>query len=171
MLPTTLDASLTLLLSDRVEGRYSNRPPGADPGGETMYGITRKTALRHGYTGDMRFLPRQTAEAIYLIDYWRPNKTEEMPSCLRYALFDASVNSGPNQAAQWLQRALDIEEDGIVGPHTLRSAKAAPNPTEICAAMVGYRLDFMTSLPIWGANSRGWARRISLILTLLGASK
>lgn len=167
MLPVTLDESLTLLLSDRVEGKYSKRPPGVDPGGETMWGITAKVARLHGYTGDMRYLPRATACAIYKTDYWDINSTDQLPGPLRYPLFDASVNSGHERAAEWLQAALGVTIDGAIGPETIAASLVA-NSIEVAAAMVGHRLQFMTDTPIWGGNGRGWARRIALILSLLG---
>jgi len=37
------------------EGRYANLPD--DPGGETMWGITKDTARRNGYLGEMRAMP------------------------------------------------------------------------------------------------------------------
>lgn len=45
------------------EGRYSNDP--ADPGGETMWGITKTVARQCGYTGPMRHMPLEVARRIY----------------------------------------------------------------------------------------------------------
>ncbi|WP_303740874.1 glycosyl hydrolase 108 family protein, partial [Yersinia enterocolitica] len=50
------------------EGGYVNHPD--DKGGPTRWGITEKVARAHGYTGDMRNLPRETALAILEADYW-----------------------------------------------------------------------------------------------------
>ena len=55
-------------LIDR-EGGYVNDP--ADPGGETNFGITARTAIAAGYTGAMRAMSRQQASAIYARTYWR----------------------------------------------------------------------------------------------------
>ena len=44
------------------EGGYSNNP--SDPGGETMWGVTKVVARKYGYNGPMKQLPKATAEKI-----------------------------------------------------------------------------------------------------------
>ena len=44
------------------EGGYINHPN--DPGGETMWGVTKRVARANGYTGSMRNLPKSTAQVI-----------------------------------------------------------------------------------------------------------
>ena len=50
------------------EGGYSNNA--ADPGGETMWGITKRVAVASGYMGQMKDLPRETAKQIAKKNYW-----------------------------------------------------------------------------------------------------
>ena len=140
------------------EGQYSNNSQ--DPGGETMFGITRRVAIQEGYTGDMHLLPRDTAKAIYRKRYWEPLRADRMPDSLKFSLFDAAVNSGVSQAIKWLQRAMDVGDDGVLGPLTLDAAQRG-NGYRLAIRLNAERLDFMTSLPTWGAFSRGWARRIA----------
>ena len=147
------------------EGGYSNNP--ADPGGETMWGVTRRVATQEGYVGDMRALPRDTAKAIYRKRYWEPLRADSLPDALKYSLFDAAVNSGVSQAVKWLQRAMDVGDDGVLGPLTLDAAQRA-NGLRLAVKLNAERLDFMTSLPTWGSFSRGWARRIAENLKALG---
>jgi lysozyme family protein len=154
----TFEQAFELLIGH--EGGYSNHP--SDPGAETMWGVTRKVALQEGYAGSMRMLPRETAKAIYKKRYWDAVRAEELPESLRYPMFDAAVNSGVSQAVKWLQRAVDVADDGILGPMTLAAAKKAGKDAAV--RMVATRLDFMTSLPTWGAFGRGWARRIASVL-------
>lgn len=156
--PVTFDQAFDTLIGH--EGGHANHP--SDPGGETMWGVTRRVALQEGYTGDMRHLPRDTAKAIYRKRYWDAVRADELPPAMRYPVFDAAVNSGVTQAVKWLQRAVDVQDDGLIGPLTLSAAKKA----DFLAVplMLGLRLDFMTSLPTWGAFGRGWARRIAAIL-------
>jgi lysozyme family protein len=140
------------------EGGYSNHP--SDPGGETMWGVTKRVAVAHGYTGPMRQLPEETAKSIYRASYWNPVQAYQLPAALRYAVFDAAVNSGTRQAAQWLQRALKVRDDGVIGPVTIGAARAA-DPEKVLRSMLAQRLRFMTGLSNWPAFSRGWARRIA----------
>lgn len=152
----TFDEAFDMLLGH--EGGYSRHPE--DPGGETMWGVTRKVALQEGYTGDMHVLPRDTAKAIYRRRYWDAVKADSLPDAVRLSVFDAAVNSGVSQAVKWLQRAVDVADDGVLGPMTIQAVQRA-NGLRTAMNVNALRLDFMTSLPTWGAFGRGWARRIA----------
>ncbi len=142
----------------QYEGGYSAHP--MDPGGATNYGITIAVARENGYTGDMRDLSLETAKTIYRKRYWDAIKADSLPFDLRFHVFDAAVNSGITQAVRWLQRAVNVGADGIVGPITIAAAHHAPG--DITAArMTGYRLAFMTSLKTWPTFGAGWAKRIA----------
>src|SRR5690606_29972782 len=86
------------------EGGYADHPK--DPGGATCWGVTERVARATGYSGHMRDLPVDLAKAIYRRDYWDAVHANEMPEGVRYAVFDAAVNSGVKQAVKWLQRAV-----------------------------------------------------------------
>ncbi len=140
------------------EGGFSDHP--ADPGGKTRFGITEAVAREVGYRGDMRELPIDLAKRIYKARYWDAVRAEELPEAIRYAVFDAAVNSGPRQAIRWLQRAVGVEDDGVIGPKTLAAVRAA-DPERLLRLFLSQRLRFMTGLPNWPAFGRGWARRIA----------
>ncbi len=142
------------------EGGYSNSP--SDPGGETMWGITARVAAQEGYTGPMRLLPKEFAQGVARRRYWDAVRCEDMPPALRYPLFDAAYNSGPTQAVKWLQRAVGVGEDGIIGPMTL--AAASRQAEKAAVLMTVERIDFQTSLPTWGAFGKGWTRRNAAVL-------
>lgn len=158
----TFDEAFDIVIGH--EGSYSRHPD--DPGGETMWGITRKVALQEGYGGDMHVLPRDFAKRVYQRKYWDAVKADSLPDALRLPVFDAAVNSGTTQAVKWLQRCVDVVDDGILGPMTLQAAQRS-NALKAAAVLYGLRLDFMTSLPTWGAFGRGWARRIAANLQAL----
>lgn len=147
------------------EGGYAYSP--SDPGGETMWGITARVARANGYAGDMRILPRDKAKQIYLAKYWTPVHAYELPTTLRFDVFDAAVNSGVTQAVEWLQEAVGAEVDGLIGPLTIAAANAA-DPMA-AARFNGARLQMMTNLPTWSAYGKGWARRVASNLQALGA--
>lgn len=152
----TFDDAFEKLLGH--EGGYSNNP--ADPGGETRYGITRITARKNGYLGEMRDLPKATAKEIAKRQYWDAVSADAMPDAVRFDLFDGAYNSGPAQAIRWLQRAVFVDADGVVGPRTLMAASTY-SPQSICARYNGHRLAMMTDLPTWSTFGRGWSKRIA----------
>lgn len=143
------------------EGGYSNHP--ADPGGETMYGITKSVAAAYGYTGPMKDLPPIIVKSIYKRLYWDACRCEELPDALRYPVFDAAVNSGPARAIKWLQAAVGVGQDGVIGPVTL-AAVAKHDPQALRAKMLAARLKFMADLPHFATFGRGWVRRVARIL-------
>ena len=140
------------------EGAYADDP--RDPGGETMWGITRRVALANGYTGPMREMTQAQAKAIYLAQYWNAAHIDSLPDELRFHVFDAAVNSGVRQSVRWVQRAVGAVDDGVVGPETL-GALARMSGAVTAARFTGHRLQFMTSLKTWPAFGRGWANRIA----------
>ena len=140
------------------EGGYANDP--RDPGGETMWGITRRVALANGYAGPMREMTQAQAKAIYLARYWGPAHIDLLPDELRFHVFDAAVNSGVGQAVRWMQRAVGAVDDGVVGPETLGALATVPSAVA-AARFTGHRLQFMASLNTWPAFGRGWANRIA----------
>lgn len=143
------------------EGGYSDHPN--DPGGETMWGITKQSAAAAGYTGAMRDMPVEFAKAVYRRRYWDSVRADELPEGVRYAVFDAAVNSGISQASRWLQRAARVADDGVIGPVTLRAVREVA-PEVLLRRLLSQRLKFMTDLSTWPSFGRGWARRIASIL-------
>lgn len=140
------------------EGGYSNHP--SDPGAETMWGVTARVARANGYLGEMRDLPRDTAKAIYRKLYWDACRCDELPDRLNFIVFDGAVNSGVMQSVIWLQRALKVTDDGIIGPQTLQAARESIDPM-LPAKLLAHRLRFMSALPTWPSFGRGWANRIA----------
>ena len=143
------------------EGGYVNHKD--DRGGATRYGVTEAVAREVGYRGDMRELPLDLAQRIYKDRYWDAVQAEHLPADVRYAVFDAAVNSGVAQAAKWLQRACGVKDDGVIGPITIRAANAL-HPEGLKRKMLAQRLRFMATLANWPAFGRGWANRISDLL-------
>lgn len=156
---TTFDEAFDRLVGH--EGGYSNNP--ADPGGETMWGITLNVAHKHGYRGSMRELPLITAKKIARVEYWDAVRADELPEAIRFDVFDGAYNSGPSQSIKWLQRAVYATPDGDLGPKTL-GAVSKCDPEAIACRYNGHRLDFMNDLKTWGSFSRGWSQRIAVNL-------
>ena len=109
------------------EGGYVNHP--ADRGGPTKYGITLETLAawrkRSVTAADVEALSMDEAKQIYEERYVvAPGFSAVTPAALREELVDSGVLHGPEQAVQWLQRALNaltgagLSRDGVLGPKT-----------------------------------------------------
>lgn len=119
-----------------VERGYSDHP--SDTGGKTMYGITEAVARAHGWKGDMKDLPLDTAKEIYRAQYWdllRLDPIAALSEPIAFELFDTGVNCGVGVAAKFLQRALnsfnrqardyaDMHIDCVIGPMTITALRA-----------------------------------------------
>lgn len=158
----TFDQAFDVLIGH--EGGYVNNP--ADPGGETKFGISKRA-----YPDlDIANLTLEQAKAIYKRDYWDRAQCETLPHDVSFQLFDTAVNSGIGQAIRFLQRAVGVADDGIVGPLTINAVKRM-EPELIAARFNGHRLMFMTQLSTWDVFARGWARRVAKNLMALGANE
>jgi len=110
------------------EGGYVNDPK--DPGGETKYGITwpaLKDAIAKGYVPvdtTIKDLTVDQAKAIYKPDYWDAVKGDQLPWPICCYVFDSAVNQGIAPAIKMLQRAVDVVQDGQLGPVTLSKVAA-----------------------------------------------
>lgn len=122
-----------------AEGGYVNDP--TDLGGETICGISRKHHPNskiweyidkwkaRGLTPyEINKLAKSTPEfmdfvkAIYRGSYYNPCKCPELKSLYRYPLFNCAVNIGVKNASKLFQRALGVQDDGIIGKITTRKA-------------------------------------------------
>ncbi len=119
-----------------LEGGFSNNPN--DPGGATNHGITERVARANGYQGDMRELPKEYAQQIYIKDYVSgpgfSGVIAQSPAAGQ-KLVDAGVNAGPARSARWFQEALNqlsrggadypkVAVDGRIGAKTLAAYQA-----------------------------------------------
>lgn len=139
------------------EGGYVNHP--SDPGGETMWGVTKRVAVANSYNGSMRNLPKSTAQAIADKDYWQVIRGDDLPDDVAWQVFDAAYNHGTRQAVKFLQRAVGVNDDGLIGDVTL-SAVNAMDKNDIVLLFLAERLQFFTNLKTWGTFGKGWSRRI-----------
>ena len=136
------------------EGGYVNHP--ADPGGETNFGISKRSYPQV----DIKNLTRDAARQIYKRDYWDRAQCDKLPPTLAYLLFDCAVNSGIGQAIRFLQRALSVADDGVLGPQSIAAIQRMDSES-LCARFLGQRLDFMTRLSTFEVFGKGWSRRVA----------
>lgn len=136
------------------EGGYVNNSN--DRGGETKFGISKRSypAL------DIKSLTLDNAKAIYRTDYWDKCMCDRLPALIRFDVFDTAVNSGVRMAIRLVQKAMNLKDDGVIGPITLEAINRA-NGVSLSVIFNAERLIYMTSLTDWQYFGKGWARRVA----------
>lgn len=157
---TNFDNALRKVLAH--EGGYVNHP--SDPGGMTNLGVTKRTweqwTSKPATEADMRALTPAIVAPLYKDRFWDAVKGDDLPAGVDYAVFDAAVNSGPSQAAKWLQRAVGVVDDGKIGPATLAAVRAHAAAT-VVAKFSAQRMVFLQGLKTFPVFGKGWSRRVS----------
>lgn len=120
---STFDRAFAIVLGH--EGGYTADPmdPGNWTGGAPGRGECRGTnwGISAASYPDLpiRTLTPDQARAIYRRDYWDRVRGDRLPPSLALLVFDAAVNCGAGRAARWLQGALGVAQDGVVGEITI----------------------------------------------------
>lgn len=141
------------------EGGYENDP--RDPGGETKYGIDKRS-----YPSlDIKNLTIETAREVYSA-IWNGNKCGVMPAGIAFFHFDCCVNQGSHAATRMLQSAVreqrNIFVDGLIGVQTVAALAAMDNEQlarllrDYCRARV-QRYFTTAAYRIYGG---GWINRV-----------
>lgn len=134
-------------------------------------GIGKLNGTKYGISAaaypalDIKNITLDHAKEIYKRDYWLKYHCEKVPSDARFSYFDALVNSGSGSkvkqgAVIWLQKALGVAADGIIGNNTIAALNSA-NGLKLAMMFNGYRLMFLTQLNSWGVYGKGWAVRVA----------
>lgn len=153
------------------EGGYVNRPE--DRGGATSHGVTQATyddwRVRSGKARmPITGISREEVAAIYRDRYWTACRCDSLPKPLDLVVFDGAVNHGPRQSIRFLQRALGVGDDGIIGPVTIKAAHKDVESgmlEEICADILEQRKAFYDNLCIKDPRQltfrKGWGNRLT----------
>jgi len=141
----------------KSEGGYVNDPN--DPGGETIWGISRRSFPNFN-GGDFKNATREQAVEVYRVAFWAMVRADLMPEALQYQALDFAVNSGVDVATRKLQDAAGVADDGYWGPVTRAAIDALP-PAVLLFRYLAKRLDYMRRLSNWKFHGRGWAARIA----------
>lgn len=139
---TVFDKAFDYTMGWEGGSKYTNDPD--DPGGETKYGISKRS---HPNV-DIKNLDETAAKIIYAMEYWggiNGNEVAKKSERVAIKLFDMAVNLGQYRASRMFQQALNqssrvepkLEEDGRIGNGTLRAIDLVPE---------AFLLEFMTIL-------------------------
>jgi lysozyme family protein len=136
----------------------------ADPGGRTNQGITQKVynSYRRRKGMQQRDVYQLTAperDEIYRTQYWNMVSGDALPRGVDIVVFDGAVNSGPARSIKWLQSALSVEADGVLGPVTMHAVGQQQDYDALIAEIIGKREAFLHSLKTFKRFGKGWLAR------------
>lgn len=153
---------------DRVIGHEGGFQKMYGDRGNWTTGVVGKGVLRGTKWGisamsyptlNIEALTREDAKRIYWKDWWLSLGMQAFTRALSYQMFDAAINHGIGNATRMLQRAVSVDDDGVVGPIT-KGAVAKTEAGDMMLQFLAERLEFMTKIATWDSYGRGWARRI-----------
>lgn len=162
-----------------LDGGYTNDP--RDPGGETHFGITK----RDYPDVDIKALTLEAALQIYFREYWlkigrQKSYCDSLPLPLNFAHLDCTINIGnwkrlpggtpyfTGRANMILQRALDVDDNGYIGPVTLAAVDRA-DPLLTAGIAIDQRDLYYLSRGAWADPFRkGWLNRTAALRKYLG---
>jgi lysozyme family protein len=153
MILTNFDTAFDVIVG--IEGRYSNDPN--DPGGATCWGVTERVARANGYTGPMETMPVSVAKTIAKEKYWDTHQCSQYDIRIAFLVFDAAYNGG--HPAEWLQRAVGVPEDGVIGAGSIGSIRTS-DPLKVCLRFQAYHIQYYVGLKDF-TYIDGWMNRVA----------
>ena len=144
------------------EGGYVNDP--LDAGGETNYGISKRTYPHLDIAG----LTKEQAARIYERDWWeRYGYGRIADAAVATKIFDMAVNMGSHQAHKLAQRActdcgMALADDGNLGPLSISAINSVHGPTLLAALRnrcATFYQDLADSKPSNRKFLKGWLKR------------
>jgi len=126
-----------------------------DPGGVTRFGISQKAYPRLNIAA----LTINQVKAIYFKDYWLKACCDVLEWPLSLFVFDAAVNQGLSAAITLLQKALNVEADGVLGRQTMTAIHEA-DLRLVCAKFMTNRAFRYVNTRGFDRYGRGWFNRI-----------
>lgn len=155
---TVFDSALSFMLKN--EGGYVNHS--SDPGGETNFGISKRS-----YPGEnIKGMTRARARVIYRRDFWHKPRLERMENKqLALKVFDSGVLVGSYRGVAILQKILGVKVDGVIGKKTNAAINnAGPELIkQYVTALKRYFRAIVKRRPKSRVFLKGWLRRADLL--------
>jgi len=135
---------------------YVNDP--VDRGGETKFGVAKNANPELNITT----LTWAQAKDVYYRKYWLAGRCDQLPFRVAILHFDGCVNFGVARANRFLQNAVGVTPDGIIGPATLGKVRML-DEIKICNNICNQRDTFYRNIvakrPEQNRFLNGWLRR------------
>lgn len=160
------DRIFDLLLGHEGGFQQDKNDRGNWTGGVVGAGVLRGT--KYGISAaaypdlDIERLTVEQVKAIYEKDYYRATRCQDLAPPLALLMFDAAVNNGQGNAIRFLQRAVDVADDGRMGPVTMAAIGRLPM-WDTAEQFQRQRIRHMKKLSDWPRYGAAWAERLVAI--------
>lgn len=157
---TLFESAIVKVLKD--EGGYVNHP--ADPGGETNFGISKRSYPNV----DIKGLTVEKAKDIYYADFWKTGPYDALVcGPLAEKVFNTAINAGNSRAFKLLQEAANacgakLVVDGAVGPKSITAINTLDGTkvlAEFRAAQARFYNNLVAKDPSKKVFLKGWLIR------------
>jgi lysozyme family protein len=148
-----------LSLDPQDPGNWTGGVCGSGNLNGTNYGISAASFP----TLDIKNLTINQAKSIYFTKYWAQNNLDSVTDMgLQYLIFDACVNSGNVEGVKFIQRAVNVYDDGLLGSVT--QAAITSYLTNMTPIYVYYKyqtehLQFLSELNVWNLYKADFVKR------------
>jgi len=140
----------------RDSGNWTSGTIGVGTCAGTKYGVSAAAYP----TLNIGALTLADAQGIYYRDYWTKIAGDALPPDIALYTFDAAVNSGWRRGAMWLQTALGVTPDGLIGEKTISALRGVNDNAALVGTLLGTRIVFMSDTPVWKTYRGGWTTRV-----------
>jgi lysozyme family protein len=146
----------------KFEGGKDDDP--VDPGGRTNQGVIQREfsawLRKQGKPNrDVFTMTDAERDAIYWQNYGAKVRFNELPPGVDVVIADGAINSGPSQSIKWVQRALGISPDGVLGDVTMTRIVEHDDHDRLIADIIARREAFLRSLKTFYHFGKGWISR------------
>lgn len=152
--------SMAFIWEGQNDGARKDRSPGETF--DTVKGVTSYTwemASNMGVvTGALEDANDEQLMAVYRVLYWNTCHCSSLPDGADLLVFNHAVLAGPGTSARLLQRVVGTEQDGAIGPITLRKANGF-GVRALIDALTKCDLEYLSALANSYLFMNGWTRR------------
>ena len=136
-----------------------------DPGGRTNQGIIQRVydayRLRKRLPKrDVFLMDNSERDEIYRTQYFDKIRFNELPPGVDLVVVDGAINSGVSQSIKWVQRALNLTADGVLGEVTMQRILDHPDHDVLIKGILDRRRAFLKALKTFYHFGKGWMARV-----------
>jgi len=158
----------TMKLMLNLEGGKTDEK--SDRGGRTNFGITQRTYndwLKQNKlkSSDVFKISKERALKIYRKQFWGVIKGDQLPHNVAKAIMSMALTDGPQDSVRFIQRLLNIEQTGFMGPKTLTAiwSKCKKDDKMFTKQILDAQIKRYKSDEQADTYGKGWTNRADLV--------